>query len=50
MEDEEDVKGLDVELIYEFAKSKNYNVDLVIFINIEDRMKIGEKDSDFDIT
>jgi len=49
MEDEEDVKGLDVELIYEFAKSKNYNVDLVIFINIEDRMKIREKDSDLDI-
>jgi len=36
-------------LIYEFAKSKNYNVDLVIFVNIEDRMKIGEKDSDLDI-
>ena len=49
IEDEEDVKGLDVELIYEFAKSKNYNVDLVIFVNIEDRMKIGEKDSDLDI-
>ena len=50
MEDEVEVKGIDAELIYEFAKSKNYNVDLVIFTNIEDRMKIGEKDSDFNIT
>ena len=31
MEDEVEVKGIDAELIYEFAKSKNYNVDLVIF-------------------
>ena len=49
MEDEEEVKGIEAELIYEFAKSKNYNVDLVILINTEDRMKIGEKDTDFNI-
>ena len=50
MEDEEEVKGIEAELIYEFAKSKNYNVDLVILINTEDRMKIGEKDTDLNIT
>ena len=50
MEDEEELKGIDAELIYEFEKSKNYNVDLVIFINAEDRMKIGEDDSDLNLT
>jgi len=50
MEDEKDVKVIDVELIYEFAKSKNYNVDLVILMNAEDRMKIGEGGSDLNIT
>ena len=50
MEDEEEVKGIEAELIYEFAKSQNYNVDLVILTNTEDRMKIGEKDTDLNIT
>lgn len=45
-----DIKGIEVELLYEFARNKNYNVDLVEFKIIEDRMKIGESDSDFDIT
>ena len=46
---EEEIKGFDADLIYKFAKSKNYNVDLVILTNTEDRMKIGEKDTDFNI-
>ena len=46
----DEIKGIEVDLLYQFAKSKNYNVDLVEFMNTEDRMKIGEKDSDFDIT
>ena len=46
----EDIKGIEPELIYLFARSKNYNVDLVQFINANERMKIGEEDTDFDIT
>ena len=47
--EEYEIKGIEVDLIYQFAKSKNYNVDLVEFKNTEDRMKIGEKDTDFNI-
>ncbi len=44
------MKSIEVELVYNFAKSKNYNVKLEEFMNIEDRMKIGEEDTDFDMT
>ena len=46
----DEFKGIEFDLIYQFAKSKNYNVELVEFNNTEDRMKIGEADSDLDIT
>ena len=45
-----EIKGIEVDLIYNFAKSKNYNVELVEFLKSEDRMKIGEKGTDLDIT
>lgn len=48
--EDDEIKGIEVDLLYQFAKSKNYNIDLVEFVNSEDRMKIGEKDSDLDIT
>ena len=48
--EDDEIKGIEVDLLYQFAKSINYNVDLVEFMNSGDRMKIGEKDSDFDIT
>ena len=43
-------KGIDMDLLYQFAKSQNYSVNLIKFTNSSDRMKIGEKDTDFDIT
>ena len=46
----DEIKGIEVDLIYQFAKSKNYNVDIVEFFNAEERFKIVEKDSDFNIT
>ena len=46
----DELKGIEADLLYQFAKSKNYNVNLVEFMNSEDRMKIGEKNTDFDIT
>ena len=46
----EEIKGVEVDLLYEFARSKNYNIDFVVLTNSEDRMKVGEKDTDFDIT
>ena len=46
----DEIKGIEVDLIYQFAKSKNYNVDIVEFFNTEERFKIVEKDSDFNIT
>ena len=50
MENEEEIKGFEVDLLYEFARSKNYNIDLVVFTNADDRMKIGEENTDFNIT
>ena len=38
-----------MDLLYQFAKIKNYNVNLIKFTNPSDRMIIGEKDTDFDI-
>ena len=46
----DELKGIEVELEYYFAKNKNYNVELEEFMNIEDRMKIGEEDTDFNGT
>lgn len=46
----DEIKGIEVDLIYQFAKSKNYNVDIVEFFSAEERFKIVEKDSDFNIT
>ena len=46
----DEIKGIEVDLIYQFAKSKNYNVDIVEFFNTDERFKIVEKDSDFNIT
>ena len=46
----DEIKGIDADLLFQFAKSKNYNVNLIEFMNAEDRMKIGENNTDFDIT
>ena len=46
----DDIKGIEVDLIYQFAKSKNYNIELIEFMNTEDRMKIGESNTDLDMT
>ena len=44
-----EIKGIETNLVYQFAKSKNYNVKIVEFMNTEDRLKIGEKDRDFNM-
>ena len=35
----DEIKGIEVDLIYQFAKSKNYNVDIVEFFNTDERFK-----------
>ena len=37
-----EIKGYEMDLLYQFAKHKNYNIELVEFDNAADRMNVND--------